>query len=770
MPTYHWKGSTAGSTGQEWGYTANWLNSGFTTTPYLPLGGDTVVFGPSAISSCLIGGLLDGYWIGYTSGTQFFPTVSLYGDGKASSFLRAAKNQTDSVDIIVIGDSNAGSGAHGWSEGLAKACLDNENIPLYSTSAYQYFGSENYNAGLVGISAYGVHSIIFPPTHPTFADIAVAQPDQAAGTYGTTYGWIHDGFSYGNVDSRAAQLREKFNVGIVVGSTETVNRLQQGSGYWGFGFSVQPQGLSAYYSFNHGRIQLFAGHPFRGNTFTYRSVHSTGLSGGTFYMNFYMDGGVGVIGTTKTVSTNNGQAIWDWTFTEHDLNVTNPANTLYASSFGSYSGHPSGNLGIEGNVAFLLHSAYRKIKGFAVNQLMWMGGRTTTQLADTLKNNTPIPTLATYLKEIRNRQIAAGGSGKIIFFITGGGNDSDATTSGGNPTPQQFLTNIKDMVDKWKEVCNYLSISENDYTFLILVSHPQSAIDKHPNYQESVHYGLTPYRSIIAEKTNSRELSGSFVNFLSFGGTFSTAFDRFIGGVSGATGLYDSISPRAHFGETGYVLLSQDIIRETLNYVPSSIPASQGDITVRIDSGYGVTHPNNLTQIGFSFGSVTGGLNLKVSQLYIGTTANNAEISINNSPATAYSIAHMDGPSGTFYGSGGFNTLLVSRGSFAGQNLTSNLILIEGVRGPTPFYNPTQGYGVHSVTIGENSNINNVVASVKATAKQIIINTIGKESIINNMGITTEGYTFTKIEQKIRPAGLERQYNRITRTNKYFRS
>jgi hypothetical protein len=196
---------------------------------------------------------------------------------------------------------------------------------------------------------------------------------------------------------------------------------------------------------------------------------------------------------------------------------------------------------------------------------------------------------------------------------------------------------------------------------------------------------------------------------------------------------------------------------------------SSGDITVRIDPRYGVTHPNNLTQLGFSFGSVTGGLNLKVSQLYIGTTANNAEISIHNIPATQYSIAHMDGPSGTFYGSGTWYTVVAERGSLSTQNLTADLINIEGVRGATAFYNVTEGYGVQSVTVNGNSDIGAIVATAKATGKQMVVNTVAKEAIINNMGITAEGYTFTTIQQNIRPAGLEKQFNRITKTAKYFR-
>lgn len=196
---------------------------------------------------------------------------------------------------------------------------------------------------------------------------------------------------------------------------------------------------------------------------------------------------------------------------------------------------------------------------------------------------------------------------------------------------------------------------------------------------------------------------------------------------------------------------------------------SAGDITVRVDTRYGVTHPNNAVQLGYPFGSITGSLQLKVSQLYIGTTANAAQISINNIPATSYSIAHMDGPSGTFYCSGQWDNVVVSRGSIETKDLTADLISIEGIRGTTQFYSTTQGYGVNSVTIGGGSNVKNVVVSAKATANQAVVDTITVNPIVNNMGITADGYTFTSVQQNIRPAGLQREYNRITRTFKYLR-
>jgi hypothetical protein len=195
-----------------------------------------------------------------------------------------------------------------------------------------------------------------------------------------------------------------------------------------------------------------------------------------------------------------------------------------------------------------------------------------------------------------------------------------------------------------------------------------------------------------------------------------------------------------------------------------------GNITVRIDNRYGVTHPNNLIQLGYSFGSLTGGLNLKVSQLYIGTTGNGAEISINNAPASAYSVAHMDGPSGTFYASGAWKNVVMSRGGLHTQNLTAEDIFVEGIRGSTAYYNSTEGFGVGKIVINSGTNLDSLVISAKATQEPLTINTVTKNTIINGMGVTNAGHTFTTIVQNIRPAGLQKSFNRITQTFKYERS
>jgi hypothetical protein len=197
-------------------------------------------------------------------------------------------------------------------------------------------------------------------------------------------------------------------------------------------------------------------------------------------------------------------------------------------------------------------------------------------------------------------------------------------------------------------------------------------------------------------------------------------------------------------------------------------------ITITIEPRYGerfLSAPN----LGYSFGSITGPINLIVDRLYIGLTANNAEISINNLPSGSIQFAHMDGQTATFYTSGQWDEVLVERGSLITTGLTAEIILVDGIQPArtdrTYFGTSTNvGLGVDKVEINTPSNIDSVIFTAQATKSQAVINGQIKSGFINAMGKTAGGYTFTTVQQNVRPAGAERKYNRITRTLKYDRS
>lgn len=81
-----------------------------------------------------------------------------------------------------------------------------------------------------------------------------------------------------------------------------------------------------------------------------------------------------------------------------------------------------------GPVAIHSHSMYRAVKGFAVTSHGYQGGETSTQIAtkiDAIKNGV----LTEHLKELRERQIAAGGSGRVLVMAQSGINGADTAAT-----------------------------------------------------------------------------------------------------------------------------------------------------------------------------------------------------------------------------------------------------------------------------------------------------------------------------------------------------
>ncbi|NDC10752.1 MAG: hypothetical protein EBZ75_15720, partial [Oxalobacteraceae bacterium] len=103
------------------------------------------------------------------------------------------------------------------------------------------------------------------------------------------------------------------------------------------------------------------------------------------------------------------------------LNFTSPSTTP-TTLICSWDGLNSGN-SVTGPFACLYHSVMvQSGKGFSSNTLMYQSGRTPTQIADQLEYSDKL--IDSFLKELRERQIAAGGTGRVLVTVNMGINDS----------------------------------------------------------------------------------------------------------------------------------------------------------------------------------------------------------------------------------------------------------------------------------------------------------------------------------------------------------
>jgi lysophospholipase L1-like esterase len=499
---------------------------------------------------------------------SFDATRAIYGQGNASQYLKDAKNGVDSLDIVVIGDSNAGFGAYGWHEGLAKALVETEGISLYATTLAPFVGfTGSGNAGSIGYRTGWDWAPVRASTEGTNPGVAYSVSQTSL----TTYGGLYDGFLRGNTDANCAKLRESFNIGVCSGDNQDGSDFLSNNMFWGFGFSESTGSTNpVYYSHVHGGFGLDSNHPFVGQAFSYRVIHSRGLGGGTMTMN--IRAGSTDLATAKAVATDDGST-WKWSVSELDKTSTGDSAAIRCSCFGLSTAARA----VSGNVGFLFHSVYRKIKGIAVNNLMYMGGRTSGQLASIL-TNTSDKALTTYISELINRQRAAGGTGRILFFILCGTNDSGQNPQ---PTSQAFLENIRTIINRLALAYNRTGDSTNSPAFMAMVSHPMTATDADDSVATN---SLTPYREVVALNSGNKynQLPCDFVNLLGLKGTYATTYNRLFD-----QSLYAaSNTDLNHLSSAGFDELSAPLAQAIIAYTP---PASTRKIDVS-DGRLGVWH------------------------------------------------------------------------------------------------------------------------------------------------------------------------------------
>jgi len=128
--------------------------------------------------------------------------------------------------------------------------------------------------------------------------------------------------------------------------------------------------------------------------------------------------------------------------------------------------------GIQPGTSVGMCSIYRNIKGTASSIMEYRGGATLTQIATDITQARD-GFCTTLLKETRLRQIAAGGSGRVLIAIQGGVNSADWSPS----SPQVAITAVESIKTDIKTAWAALGYPASDLLFMFMVSHPTNAGD-----------------------------------------------------------------------------------------------------------------------------------------------------------------------------------------------------------------------------------------------------------------------------------------------------
>lgn len=461
---------------------------------------------------------------------------AVYGSRRASQFLKDLASNADSLDVVILGDSNTGSalsGGWGWLAGIQQS-LSNLGAPCYGTPLYpfvdrsnsgqsRFYGnwrgsmatiakSANYLSGLTASSvsptvadavpytawnaasvrcSYGAYNpqgtitgVSITGTAGQFActstNLQVGQQVQIAGTFGGT-GSI-TGYASGTFyHIIATNGNTTFQLSATAGGTPLTTTAGTPTGLtytstadfddWVY----IPSSATGLFISGSG-INIQENHPLAANgvvQFIRVRYGKVATAGGRFIPNVTANGAAngltrlldGGSGTTGAVSMTLGAGETSPTFNMHEVQFTANGKGHSANAIGYNS---NGAEFSQGPGALFCQSVYRKSKGFAVHSHAYQSGATTTEISNVI-SSTANSNISLLLREIRERQIAAGGSGRVLLWVHSGVNGADTTTT--------WTNGHKAIWEKYKTVWASLGYPASDLAVVSIVTPPQNSND-----------------------------------------------------------------------------------------------------------------------------------------------------------------------------------------------------------------------------------------------------------------------------------------------------
>lgn len=343
---------------------------------------------------------------GAISGEPQMNALGFAGSARAQLMLKACQAGTDCVDIVTIGDSNVGFTETG---GIYSYGYHTAFDKRYDSYANEY-ASPLFDAmlGTAGDSGYsgGIFGTGFTPAWPA---------DNLAGNAsgpGPVRGLI------------AADAASDIEADLVVGhlGLDVANLPKP------FAYSWQGLIVTAGTTFQTGAskdaIIIGTGSNIYANgaAMQYRVLHArTTVSGGQFKLGWWAasTGATFASGFTSTSHT----SVDVPSAATFDLTAPSVAFRVGFDGLGQGTSHR-----MTGPAPILAHSVIRTtVKGFSFTNFMWDSGAPTTRIAD---RSEQMDKLLDYkLRELRERQVAAGGTGNLIVMVFTGINGSENSTT-----------------------------------------------------------------------------------------------------------------------------------------------------------------------------------------------------------------------------------------------------------------------------------------------------------------------------------------------------
>jgi hypothetical protein len=273
----------------------------------------------------------------------------------------------------------------------------------------------------------------------------------------------------------------------------------------------------------------------------YRLVYGTFATGsGQFKLSVFNQATFSLNQRSSYISTNTGTAGYSATPATIDFTTT---TTAVGGNMGVYclwdgANQGAGNAPTGPFAALWMSVAAKNRKGYSVSNLTGHGGLGTGGLADRVEGCDKV--LDSFLKEIRDRQMMAGGSGRAIVWLNSGINGPD-TSSTWIAGAERIRNRI---AARWQTIGGSIS----NLAFVMSVTHPTTSVATWDSARAAVASGANDWA--IANANN-----GYGVSVFDINSKYSAI--KLISGPAPSGSLYDG-GGQAHLIGTAQVLNGYD--------------------------------------------------------------------------------------------------------------------------------------------------------------------------------------------------------------------
>jgi hypothetical protein len=479
-------------------------------------------------------------------------SLYFHGNPRIKAFFTDLLAGNDSVDFIFVGDSNINFNSYGYVQGFASV-LNSSNVPIYSTPLYPCtsFGANdatasalNYELGIVN----NLSRLSQLPAQLTAG--STTQYSEISSVWNRGYVSINEFPAWSNTTQYAVNQKVSYNskAYICVQNTTVAAELPTNQSYWselafrygGTGTDIDwiaavGSNLASGYFSSIISVGVPSG-PFPdefglGSSMNYRVGYATfpNSPNGRITPVAYTVAGGTVIRGEATFSTN--RATNDPVYKVGVVPVTNTGNTNTITFNKYYYGSTSAKTNAP--YGLLFESVCKpSTKGYAINFLVSAPGEQANRVVKQSLKDTQYTTTAIYLKEIRERQISCGGTGRVVVFVNVGVNGNESTTA--------WSTGITELTQALRNAWTYNGFPNNDLQFIVTATARTDAA-----YQSST------YTNQVGQHDAGVNLASKF---------FDIAFVHIYNGLDAAAmnTLWDGAGASSvHLNSNGYVTVAQ---------------------------------------------------------------------------------------------------------------------------------------------------------------------------------------------------------------------